>query len=780
MQKRSFCHLLFQITLIFVFLSNNRLVDLGYAAEGGGTNTTILITGKVYDAETNAPLAGANVFVPNTTLGTTSNSEGEFVMEASLEVASVVFSYIGYHVQAVEFTANSEPLEVKLKPSSVDLQPVVISAGRMIQPRTEAPIAIATVTEAMMSELKATRLYEAVNKVAGVYMVDIGNEQNTVAVRQPITYKAFFLYLEDGIPIRPTGVFNHNALYELNMSGINRFEVIKGPSSSIYGSNAIGGAMNFFTPDPTQRKTGKISVRGNDNGYRRSDFTGSTTVGNLGLYVGGYVARQRDGWRQHSDFDKVSITARADYAINSRTKLISTLSTNHLDTDMTGSLDSTAFFGQDYSSQQTFTYRKVHATRVRTTLSQIWSDRQQTDFTLFFRDNTTLQNPSYRVKRNFSNPTEATGEENDNSFQSYGVNLQHRQHFSLKSASLLSGVTVDYTPATYVANFISIDRDPTSGTYTGFASHDSVLTRYDVDLFNVAAYSQFEIKPSERLKLVAGLRFDHIGYDYDNHLPLEAFSGAPDEKTSFDRVSPKIGITYDLKVGKGLYANFSQGFQPPEVGELYRGVKVPTLKPAHFNNIEAGAWFALLQGKLYLEASVYQMDGIDEIIGVRLDDGSSANANAGETRHRGIEYAITYSPVKSIEFSFNGTNAKHEFRDYIESGADYSGNEMNGAPSWIANADITFRPPFLRGARINFEWQHVDSFFLDPTNTQTYSGYDIFNIRLGYRFGAVELWTNMLNTTDELFATTASKSRWGKSYTPGDPRNVSVGISLSR
>src|SRR5690606_21363508 len=129
----------------------------------------------------------------------------------------------------------------------------------------------------MLEETKPTRLDEVLNKVEGVYMVDLGNEQHTMAIRQPINYQGLFLYLEDGVPIRPTGVFNHNALLEMNMAGLSRIEVIRGPASSLYGSEAIGGAINFITLRPAAIPTGRISIQGNNNGYRRLDFNGSNT-----------------------------------------------------------------------------------------------------------------------------------------------------------------------------------------------------------------------------------------------------------------------------------------------------------------------------------------------------------------------------------------------------------------------------------------------------------------------------------------------------------------------
>jgi outer membrane receptor protein involved in Fe transport len=129
---------------------------------------------------------------------------------------------------------------------------VVVTASREGQARQDAPIAISKINSTQIKDTKATALYQLLNKVAGVYMVNLGNEQHTMAIRQPITYNALYLYMEDGLPIRPTGIFNHNSLYEINMSGVKDIEVIKGPASSLYGSNSIGGAVNFITQGPPQ------------------------------------------------------------------------------------------------------------------------------------------------------------------------------------------------------------------------------------------------------------------------------------------------------------------------------------------------------------------------------------------------------------------------------------------------------------------------------------------------------------------------------------------------
>jgi outer membrane receptor protein involved in Fe transport len=345
-------------------------------------------------------------------------------------------------------------------------------------------------------------------------------------------------------------------------------------------------------------------------------------------------------------------------------------------------------------------------------------------------------------------------------------------------AALTAGASIDFSPNSYYARFLDIQRDG-DGRYVSYVDTDSLLTNYDVDLLNTAAYAQFEFKPAQRLRLVTALRYDRIDYDYDNFLPSSSFSGAPDEKNGFNRLSPKVGLTYDFGQGRGLYANYSLGFIPPEVGELYRGVQVPVLSAATFNSYEVGGWAALEQGKLYADLSLYRMDGDNEIISVQLDDGSRVNANAGQTRHAGIEYALVYKPVRDLSFRLGGTNARHSFVRFEDRGVVYDGNEMDRAPNWILNTEVSYHPSFLPGSRVALEWQHLGPYYMDFGNTIEYNGYDLFHLRLGYRIQGLELWANVENLTDELFANVASRSAFGDSYNPGTARNVIFGVGYN-
>ena len=210
-----------------------------------------------------------------------------------------------------------------------------------------------------------------------------------------------------------------------------------------------------------------------------------------------------------------------------------------------------------------------------------------------------------------------------------------------------------------------------------------------------------------------------------------------------------------------------------------RSTTVPTLESSSFNSYEVGGWTALVQGKVYVDASLYRMDGTNEIISVQVEDGSYENRNAGQTRHTGIEYAMVYTPTRALSFRLGGTNARHEFIRFEDRGVVYDSNEMDRAPNWILNAEVTYRPSFIHGSRIALEWQHLGPYYMDFGNTITYEGYDLLHVRLGYQVRGIEIWANVENVTDALFANVASRSAFGDSYNPGAARNVIFGVGYN-
>jgi iron complex outermembrane receptor protein len=655
------------------------------------------------------------------------------------------------------------------------LDEIIITASRTAQKRTEAPIAISTVSARTIAETKANQLDQLLNKVSGVFMIDLGNEQHEMSIRQPMSTASVFLYLEDGIPIRTTGVYNHNALLEMNATAARQIEVIRGPASSLYGAEAIGGAVNVITVAPPAAPAGYVSVQRNNNGYTRADVQAGATFGKWGVIGSAYYANRTDGPIQYSDFHKTAATVRVDGRLSERLQWTTSLTYVNYYSDMYGSLDSTHFAQHNYQTPYSFTYRKVDALRVRSTLDYRWNDGAATEVTLAYRNNSVGQNPSYYISNSRTNPLLANGQINDNSFHSFLGLVQHRQDFRFLRSRLIAGVSADVSPSTYWARYIAIQRDP-KGNYGSYTASDSLLSNYTTGITNIAGYADYEVNPFRGFRLVAALRYDYFHYDFRNYLPPSASTGSADTRNDFNRVTPKVGATYNYK-GIGFYANYSQGYVPPQVTDLYNGVKVPYLRPQTFFNYEAGGWLALLRNKLYVDWSVYRMDGTNQIISVRQNDGSFVEANAGKTRHTGVEYGVTVRPSEEWTLRVSGTNADHWFIVQYENGQDYSGRQMAAAPHFIANAELTYRPAFLKGFRVGAEWQRVGRYWMDDANAVRYGGFGIVNFRTGYVYRGWEVWVNALNAFNKYYAALASRSTYGYSYNLGDPAEVTVGLA---
>lgn len=743
------------------------------------------VKGKIIDGVTKEPIAGASIRCNDEgcNCGCTTNTSGEFEMKCK-DCKKLSVTNIGYAAQDVS-VKNFSPVIYLVLAQSL-LQEVVVSANRgEAVKRSEAPIAISVLNNKILQDAKAISADQVLNKVSGVNMVNLGNEQHQMSIRQPMTTKSLFLYLEDGIPVRTTGLFNHNALLEMNMAAAKNIEVIKGPSSSLYGSEAIGGVVNFITLAPTSVPLLKLSVQGNDIGYKKGELQSGFTKGKWGFALSGYYADKRNSFMDYTNFHKATATARVDYRFNDKTFLTNSITALNYFSDMPSGVDSTMFTTHKFFNPQTFTYRKVDAVRYRSTFTKSWNEQIKTTASVIYRNNVIGQNPAYRIKDDYKKVSGvwvgkkdvAHGEINKSSFKSFAFIGQHKQGFDWKKAVFIGGVNIDLSPSIYVANYIRIQKDTASKKYISYQSTDSTLTNYATRINNYAAFANFEFSPAEKIRVVVSLRYDLFHYNFNNRLQPSAYSGSTDALNNFSRISPKVGATYNFSKSGGVYANYSEGFVPPQVTEMYTGVKVTFLVPSVFYNYEGGGWIEVIKNKLSADASAYLLKGKNEIISVKLDDGSYANQNAGQTVHKGLELGVNANILKTLSFRLSGAYSKHEFERYAEKGISYNGNQMNNAPAWLYNAEMWYKPAFVKGLRLGAEVQHVGDYFVDPQNTAKYGGYSILNLRAGYKYKAAEIWVNALNATNQYYSYITTKSAFGYSYQLAEPCNYTIGLS---
>ncbi|MET3029028.1 TonB-dependent receptor [Flavobacterium sp. UW10123] len=685
-----------------------------------------------------------------------------------------------------------------------ELENVFVTANRTATLRKETPVAISKLTAKTINEAKATAVYEIINKTPGVLMVNLGNEQHMMSIRQSMTTNAYYLYLEDGLPIRPMGIFNHNALLEINQYNLQSIEVIKGPVSSLYGPEAVGGTINLISIKPPVDPEFKFGIQADNYGYRRFQAAGGATIGKVGFHIAGISSLQENGWMTYSDYNKDNLNARIDYNISPSTRLISNTMYGKYYSDMSGTVNEEAFNNRTYKSTSDFTYRKSDALRTRLTLEHDWNSNSSSYITTYLRDNKLGQNPSYGIKWSPTvNPTTAKGEVNSNNFKSYGAIGQHTQKFDFLSTKLVAGALYDYSPVTYWSYVIDLKANLNPGqpgkqtvdSYEIIAEHpDSKLSDYTADIFNTAGYAQINFNPIEKLVITIGGRYDNMKVNYDNAIDFSTGSKV------YDKFTFKAGANYNPVESAGFYGNYSQGFAPPGITSIFRAKPgtggtsgVPAefyynLKPADFNNYEIGGWLSFFENKLNFDYAFYYMEGKNELLNIKLPDNSTDYRSAGETRHKGIEFGASYKPSKQFNIRLGGTYAQHTYIDFKLSDKpsdpiqDLNGKEMPSAPKWSGNSEVSYYPNWLPNLRTSLEWQLVGSYYQDQINTVKYDGYNIFNARIGYQWKKIEVYGNVLNLTDKLYAYNVTRTNVANAqptYTAAAPRTFVFGLQYN-
>lgn len=236
---------------------------------------TYTLKGKVMD-EDNIPLPGANIYIPELYSGIATDIDGNYVI-TNLHAGKykVQFSFIGYEtwIQNIVVEDKDLVLDVKLHPSVFQSQDVVISGGRPSSQHENA-IKIETIAISSIQASGSPSLMQSLSQVPGVDMIGKGNTVATPVIRGLSTSN--ILVLNNGIRME-NYQFSENHPYLIDEFGIDQVEIIKGPASLLYGSDAIGGVLNFIKEKPANAGTvsgdATLQYHSNTNGY----------TGNLGV-----------------------------------------------------------------------------------------------------------------------------------------------------------------------------------------------------------------------------------------------------------------------------------------------------------------------------------------------------------------------------------------------------------------------------------------------------------------------------------------------------------------
>jgi len=278
------------------------------------------IKGKIY-TEDDEPLAGANIVVANTSMGTASREDGTYEISGLKNGEHRVrVSFFGY--ETMEKTVNIDNqdvvLDFKMIETSIDLNTIVVTGTKTEKNLKNTPV----VTQIISSrELE----HKDVNDITNALELSVpGIEFESHARGKSMTLQGidsrYMLFLIDGE--RLAGETQGDIDYSrINMADIQRIEVVKGAGSTLYGSNALGGVINIITKDPADKFNLSSSSRFSNYNTQNYQLSVGSKLGKFSTqtssvfnYTDGYDMLSGDSFRTQEREDAVVINEHIRYS----------------------------------------------------------------------------------------------------------------------------------------------------------------------------------------------------------------------------------------------------------------------------------------------------------------------------------------------------------------------------------------------------------------------------------------------------------------------------------
>jgi len=499
------------------------------------------VRGVIKNIETKKPIIGANVFIPELQKGTSTDVEGTFRLSNLPESQfKIDITHIGYKTvsKSVNFKSDTlDQLEIYMEPTVIHSDAVVISAGTF-STQHENAIKIETLKSSDFQQIDAPTLTAKLAKVPGVDMISKGNGVTKPVIRG--LSNSNILVLNNGVKLE-NFQFSENHPFMVDEFGVDRVEVIKGPASLLYGSDAVGGIINVIGEKPASTQTLEADIiqeyHTNTNGYQ-------TNIGVKQTY-NDFFWGIRGGLKSHKDYRAGSDQSVPNSRFNNQGL--------HAFTGLNKSFGSFRIY-YDY------TQMKLGMT-VPGVDSLVNIDRRENDVWYQNLDNHLLISKNKFFIGDFKLESDFSYQQNNRKLQVVNKNAVNMQ---------MSTYTADLR-STYSLNNATDFIFGWQGRLKENVNNDApnhVLPDHTVS--DMAFHGLFQYDLSTEFRLQAGIRWDYRIIDVpeqkksgkSNAEELEAFS------ENYDNVSYSLGATYHLSSTVLLRSNFASAYRTPNVAEL--------------------------------------------------------------------------------------------------------------------------------------------------------------------------------------------------------------------
>ncbi|MBO0591527.1 TonB-dependent receptor [Cellulophaga sp. E16_2] len=257
----------------------NILITLCFASTFAAISQESKISGTVLDKNTTVPFA--NILIASSTQGTSTDENGKFSFNLKPGSYTLKISAIGYQskIKTITVTENTtNNLEINLIAQSEQLEEMVVTGTLKAVSRSDSPVPVEVYSPTFLKQNPTASIFEALQNVNGVRPQINCNVCNTGDIHINGLEGPYTLVLIDGMPI-VSGLSTVYGLSGIPNSLIEQIEIVKGPASSLYGSEAVGGLINIITKNTLQAPKLSIDAFGTGWGEYNLDAGGKINVG---------------------------------------------------------------------------------------------------------------------------------------------------------------------------------------------------------------------------------------------------------------------------------------------------------------------------------------------------------------------------------------------------------------------------------------------------------------------------------------------------------------------
>ncbi len=224
---------------------------------GWSTYAQNSLSGKITDKETKETIIGANLYFPDLKKGTAADKDGAYkIIDLPAGKFLLEIRYLGFATQVLKVNISGETkMDFEMEESHTPLNEVVVTGVSVATEKAINPIQIISIDKITLQQTSSTNIIDAVSNKPGMSQITTG-----AGISKPVIRGLGFnrvLVLQNNIRQEGQQWGDEHGI-EIDEFSVDRVEIIKGPGSLIYGSDAMGGVINFLSPNPVEE--GKITA----------------------------------------------------------------------------------------------------------------------------------------------------------------------------------------------------------------------------------------------------------------------------------------------------------------------------------------------------------------------------------------------------------------------------------------------------------------------------------------------------------------------------------------